>query len=167
MDATTERHLIERARHDLEAFRALYRHYFPRVFAYAAYRVETRQEAEDVTAEVFLKMVQGLAAFEYRGEGSLAAWVFRIAHSAVGQYYRGQRAELVSLDDLPDIRSEDATPEEALVNKERFRRLREHIATLPPRQQEVVTLKFAAGLRNKEIAAALGLDERTVAAHLS
>jgi len=165
LDADYERHLIERAGREPEAFRELYHHYFPRVYAYVAYRVGQAWDAEDLTADIFLKIVQSLRQFDYRGEGSFAAWVFRIAHNAVSQFYRQQRST-VPLDDLPDIQSDDYSPDEAVVLKERFERLRAFINLLSPRRQEIITLRFYGGLRNQEIAVALDLDERTVAAHL-
>lgn len=166
LDAEHERGLIERARREPEAVRELYFHYFPRVYAYVAYRVGRVWDAEDLTAEIFLKMVEALGQFEYRGEGSFAAWIFRIAHNAVSQFYRQQRPEPESLDDLPDIQSDDLSPDETLLLKERFQRLRARIGLLSPRRQEIITLRFFGGLRNQEIAAVLNLDERTVAAHL-
>ena len=165
---TDEQALIEQARHDPEAFRVLYRRYFPRVYAYVAYRVGRAQDAEDLTAEIFMKVVHGFAGFEDRGAGAFAAWLFRIAHNTVSQFHRqyDQRVEHLPLDDLPDIASEGFAPDQALLRKEQFARLSAMIAALPPRRREVVTLRFFGGLRNNEIAAALGLDERTVAAHL-
>ncbi len=166
LDADQEREIIERARTEPGAFRELYRAWFPRVYAYVAYRVGRVPDAEDLTAEIFLKIVQSLNQFEYRGTGSFAAWIFRIAHNAVSQFYRQHRLEPQSLDDLPDIQSDEPAPDEALLLKERFQRLRTRIALLSPRRQEIITLRFFGGLRNQEIAAVLNLDERTVAAHL-
>ncbi len=162
---TDEQALIEQARHDPEAFRVLYRRYFPRVYAYMAYRVGRAQDAEDLTAEVFMKVARGFAGFEDRGAGAFAAWLFRIAHNTVMQFHR-QPHNPLPLDDLPDIPGADPSPDQALLRKEQFARLSAMIAALSPRRREVVTLRFFGGLRNHEIAAALGLDERTVAAHL-
>jgi RNA polymerase sigma-70 factor (ECF subfamily) len=162
-----EQTLVEHARHDPEAFRKLYRLYIGRVYGYVAYRVKSRQDAEDITAEVFMKVVTQLARFEYRGYGSFAAWVFRIANNEVVQFFRRQRSMTVSLDDLPDIRSSQLTPDEALLLQEQFTRLAALIDTLPPRRQEVITLRFYGNLRNREIAEVLHLDEHTVASHLS
>jgi RNA polymerase sigma-70 factor (ECF subfamily) len=161
-----ERKLVEQARTNPDAFRELYRLYFPRVYAYIAYRVGRVWDAEDLTANIFVKVLEGLERFEWRGEGSFAAWLFRIAHSQVSQFYRDQREHL-SLDDLPDIQSSSLAPDQAIARKEQFARLRARIATLSPRRQEIVTLRFFGELRNQEIAAVLGLDERTVASHLS
>ena len=163
-----ERRLVSRSRHDPEAFRQLYHHYFPRVYAYISYRVGRAQDAEDLTAETFLKAVESLDRFRWRGEGSFAAWLFRIAHNLVSNFYRAgwNAPEPITPADLPDLQSADGLPADALARKELLAYLRGLLSTLSPRQQEIVTLRFFGGLRNKEIATLLALDERTVAAHL-
>lgn len=162
-----EQRLIENARHDAEAFRQLYSHYFPRVFAYVAYRVGRASDAEDIVADVFLKVVESLGRFEYRGEGSFAAWLFRIAFNEISQVYREHSStEHISLDDVPDIQASEPAPDEAVIRKEQFIDLRRQINLLSPHGQEILTLKFFGGLRNNEIASVLGLDECTVASHL-
>lgn len=164
----SEQALIQRARSDPDAFRTIFRNMHPRVFAYVAYRVGRAEDAEDITAEVFMRVVNGLGRFEYRGEGSFTAWLFQIAHREVARFYSRKRIDAdIPLDELPDISGYDPTPEQALVRKERFAAVRAALAELPPRRAEVLTLKFYGELRNKEIAVVLGLDERTVASNLS
>ena len=169
LTAEEERRLIKQAHSDPEAFRALYRAYFPRVYGYVAYRVGRRQDAEDLAADIFVKVLEYLDRFEYRGEGAFAAWIFRIASNHVSAFYRrrGRRAEPIPLADLPEIAGDSPRPDEALLRQERFDILRRMIDTLPPRRQEVIILRFFGGLRNQEIAAMLELDERTVASHLA
>jgi len=164
-----ERRLVRGATSDPEAFRELYRAYFPRVYAYIAYRVGRVQDAEDLTAETFLRAVEHMSRFRWRGEGSFAAWLFRIAHNLVANFYRAaERApEPLPLELLPDVNVADGLPADELARKEVLAHLRGLIGALSPRQQEIVTLRFFGGLRNQEIAALLDLDERTVAAHLS
>lgn len=168
LDPEQERELVEKARRDPESFRELYRRYFSRLYAYVAYRVGRAQDVEDLVSEIFTKVIEGLDRFEYRGDGAFAAWLFRIAHNQVTDFQRQSRArdEPLSLDLLPEIRDDALLPEMAILRKERFAYLRWLINTLSPRRQEIVTLKFFSGLRNYEIAAVLGLDERTVASHL-
>ncbi len=168
LDPEEERSLIQNARCNFEAFRDLYRAYFPRVYAYVAYRVGWAQEAEDITSDIFLKIVEKLGKFEWRGGGSFAAWVFRLAHDRVADFHRQDRRRAVdlSLDELPDLRANDLLPTEIFLQKEKFAYLHRLIATLSPRRQEIITLKFFGGLRNNEIAEILSLNERTVAAHL-
>ena len=163
-----ERDLIELARRDVETFQKLYRWYSPRVYAYIAFRVRNKQDAEDIVAETFLRVVENLHQFEYRGEGSFAAWVFCIARNCLGQFYRTQhsRGSPLSLDELPDQPSDAPTPVEAATRHELRAQLQKAIAGLSSRKQEIITLKFFGGLRNKEIAEILGLNERTVASHL-
>jgi RNA polymerase sigma-70 factor, ECF subfamily len=150
-----------------DAIRPLYRHYFPRIFAYVAYRVASRQDTEDLTSEIFMKVVESIDQFEYRGEGSFAAWVFQIAHNTVKQFYRvDERWETTLIDALPELHSTDPLPDEAFSRKERFRWLQAALETLTPRRREIILLRFSSGLRNQEIASILNLDERTVASHL-
>ncbi len=163
-----ERALISQLSKNPEAFQPLYDHYFPRVFAYVAYRVGSKQDAEDLTADIFLRVIEAITRFEYRGAGSFATWLFRIAHNAVQQFYRMlQRRGTLLLDDLPEIQSTELLPDEMFVRKEQFARLQSALTTLTPRRQEIITLRFFGGLRNQEIAAVLNLDERTIASHLS
>ena len=169
LDPDQERNLVQRARSEREAFQALYAHYFPRIYAYIAYRVGRERDVEDLVADVFVRIIEALPGFEYRGPGSFTAWIFRIAHNRVIGFLRlhRHRAEAVSLDQIPEIHSSIPLPDDLLQQKETFLRLRDQIRTLSPRRQEIITLRFYGGLRNREIAVVLGLDERTVASHLS
>ncbi len=163
-----EQHLIERARRDADGVRDLYRHFLPGVYAYVAYRVGRVQDAEDLTAETFLRVIEHLQSFQWRGAQSFSAWVFRIAHNVVGDFHRTREQVHAPLDEdgLPLIHTHALLPEDAVLRKEQFAQLYRLIGTLSQRRQEVITLKFFTGLRNNEIADVLGLDERTVASHL-
>lgn len=163
-----ERAILAQLDRKPEAFRALYRHYFPRVYAYVAYRVATKQDAEDLTSDIFLKVVESVGGFEHRGAWAFAAWVFRIAYNTIQQFYRVDgRRDAIMLDDVAELRSGEPLPDEAFAHKELASALRDGIAMLSPRRQEIVMLRFFGGLRNQEIAAVLNLDERTIASHLS
>jgi RNA polymerase sigma-70 factor (ECF subfamily) len=181
MKPEQERRRIQQARADPRAFVDLYDHYFPRVHAYVRYRVQGQQDAEDIISEVFLKAMRMLSGFKWRHENSFAAWIFRIAHNLVVDYYRQHgRVETLDVRDtmgkpgsdgsskiLFGLKSRALQPEEALTQRETFRQMQALIETLSPRRQEVITLRFFGGLRNKEIAHVLNLDERTIASHLS
>jgi RNA polymerase sigma-70 factor (ECF subfamily) len=172
---------IQQARTDPRAFVHLYDHYFPRIHAYVRYRVHGQQDAEDIIAEVFLKAMRGLSGFKWRHENSFAAWLFRIAHNLIADYYRRrEQVEIVEIALNPGASasgngSKNAAtltscalrPEEALTQQETFQQMQALIETLSPRRREVITLRFFGGLRNKEIADILDLDERTIASHLS
>jgi RNA polymerase sigma-70 factor (ECF subfamily) len=170
VDPGCEESLVEAARHDPQAFARLYNLYFPRLYAYVCYRVGREEDGEDLVADVFLKAAEaiGRGRFNWRHEGSLAAWLFRIAHNVVVDFHRHYRMqnEPLNLEELPNLRASDLLPEDSLMRKEQFAHLRGLIGTLSPRRQEIITLKFFGGLRNHEIATVLGLDERTIASHL-
>jgi len=172
MTPEQEHEYIRQARKNPPAFVHLYDHYFPRIHAYVRYRVDSVQDAEDVIANVFFTAIHELGRFKWRGEGSFAGWLFRIAHNLVADHYRQHRRvalPIQSSDSLaePELTSHAPLPEEVLTQQETFRQIHALIATLSPRRQEVITLRFFGGLRNREIASILRLDERTVAAHLS
>jgi len=161
--------LVLDAKKDKNAFRELYRIFFPRIFAYAAYRVGKRQDAEDLVSDTFEKALHRIADFEYRGQGSFSAWLFQIIRNEVNNYFRRNHLDLesISIEDLPDITAGAQLPNDVLLLKEQFLRLRTLIGTLPSRRQEVILLKYYGGMRNQEIALVLDLDERTIASHLS
>ena len=145
----------------------LYDRLFPKVFAYVAFRIGREQDAEDLVAETFLRAAQGIAGFKRRQAGSLDAWLFRIAHNLVINYYRLHSWKSpIPLEDLANIEGDAVSPDEAALRRERFTHLRQLIGGLAPRQQEVITLKFFGELRNLEIAKVLRIHEKTVAAYL-
>jgi RNA polymerase sigma-70 factor (ECF subfamily) len=169
MSFDDEERLIEEARYgDSRAFRQLYSRYFPRLYAYASYRVGNVQDTEDLVSQTFMKVVEEIDHFEWRHDNSFAAWLFRIAHNLISNYHRhSSRAEVaLPLEDLPEIAASALLPDDLVLRKETFTHLRSLVATLPERRREVITLKFFGGLKNREIARVLGIDERTVASNL-
>lgn len=168
-DLPHEREWVKKARNDPQAFRHFYDSYFPKVYAYVSYRIGRAQDVEDLVSEIFLKMMEGITNFEWHHENSFVGWLFRIAHNTVNDFYRKSPPvdEPLSLEELPELRASVLLPEDAVLRKEKFAQLRRLINVLPPRRQEVILLKFFGRLRNQEIATILGLDERTIASHLS
>lgn len=159
-----EQQLLEQLATQPNAFREVYREYFPRVYGYIAARVNSPHDAEDLVSETFLTVVEKLSTFDYRGKGSFAAWVFQIAYYKVGDYYRRKQPIDIQLDTIPHGHP---SLDDHLQHQETASEIRQHIRQLPQRRQEVITLRYFGGLRNNEIAQLLGLDERTVASHLS
>src|SRR5439155_21084239 len=106
-----ERLLIEAAQRDPSRFAALYEDNFERVYAFVARRVRDRDEAEDLTSEVFHQALANLARFEWRGV-PFAAWLYRIAANAiVDRAQRAARERDVPAPDQPDAgHLEDVRP---------------------------------------------------------
>lgn len=157
-------HLVEEAKRNPSAFKQLYPRFVNQIYAYVAYRVGRKQDTEDLVSETFLRALEKIKKFEFRGEGSFKAWLFQIAHYVVLEHYRG-RSTTVDIDDIPLIRHDPF--EDQLILKERFIQVQQHLQSLPSRQQEVILLKYFGGLRNQEIATLLDLNERTISSYLS
>lgn len=154
--------LIAQARIDPAAFAALYDHYFPRIYNYMRYRVWDAQVADDLTARVFERALADLAA--YRPERApFGAWLFGIARHAVSDHFRRQkRRRWLSLDLLHRVPSPDPPPDELAAHAETCDRLLDAVAALGDRERDLIALKFAAGLTNREIATLTQLSESNV-----
>ncbi len=156
-----EEWLVRRAKeYDREALTQLYRRHVSAIYRYIHLRVGRADLAEDLTADVFLKMLEGIESFDYRGV-PFAAWLFRIAHDRVVDYFRRQAGkETLSLSEWLRAPGEGpaATMEAALARE----RLRQAFWRLTGEQQQVIILKFGEGLTNAEVGRLLGKSEGAV-----
>jgi RNA polymerase sigma-70 factor, ECF subfamily len=145
-----ERRLVEAAQKDPSRFAELYENNFERVYAYVARRVGNREEAQDLTAEVFHQAFANLARFEWRGL-PFAAWLLRIASNAIADNWKSKAREQgnPSSDELlsHDIDMEDV---------EQRSKLYRLVTTLPGDQRRVIEMRFAQEKSIREIAKALG-----------
>lgn len=157
-----ERALVEEAKCDVQAFVQLYNAYLPKVYRYFLFRVRERQVAEDLTSAVFERVLAKLNT--YRAErGSFGSWVFSIARNAfINYHYHQEREPAIGLEEVSDLASKEWMPERELLQRERRRELDVCIASLSPREQEIIALKFGSGFTNRRIAELLGLTETNV-----
>ncbi|MCC6801481.1 MAG: sigma-70 family RNA polymerase sigma factor [Anaerolineae bacterium] len=146
-------------------FQTVYTAYLPRLYGYVAARVDDAAEAEDLVSEIFLKAVKHFD--QLQAADALTTWLFTIARRTVADHYRRRRLPAVPYDALEDAPADDPLPDVVLARAENAAHIRQLVRTLPPRRQEVLVLRFFAGLRNHEIARVLELDEHTVASHLA
>lgn len=165
-----ERVLAEKARTDADAFAQLYRHYLPRIYAFAYRRTHAKDLAEDITASTFERAYRTLEHFEWRG-GGFGAWLFRIASNELADHYRrqgrsqsdrgqaalGQLHAAFSVDDLDRVESGDHATQALLAA----------LDTIHPRYQEAISLRYLSGLSHEEAAAAMGISKPVMAVTLS
>ena len=152
--------LVEEARSgNADAFAQIYDALVKPVYRYIFYRVEDAI-AEDLTEETFLKVWQNLKKYK-KGKYPFSAWVFRIAHNLVVDYYRKNRVTESISDGLVDPQ-EISNPQYQTSIRLTQVRLRKVIRRLPPNYQQVIILKYINDLDNKEIAAAIGKSEGAV-----
>jgi RNA polymerase sigma factor (sigma-70 family) len=154
--------LVARAAAEPAAFAAIYDHYFPRVYNYVRYRVGDAQATDDVTAQVFERVLTGIS--RYRPERApFAAWLFAIARNAVSDHRRAQkRRRWLSLEVLCNQASDEPQPEEVATRNETHVELLVALARLTDRERDLIALKFAAGLTNYHIAQLTGLSANHV-----
>src|SRR6266849_6548970 len=164
-----ERRLIEAAQSDPARFADVYENYFGLVYAYVARRVRNRDEAEDLTAEVFRKALAGLPRFKWRG-APFAAWLFRIASNMIAD--RSKRvAREVSLDESGATargksalinKGADTSQQKDLEDSERRALLFRLVDELAEDQGRVLVMRFAEEKSIREIAEAIGRSEGAV-----
>jgi RNA polymerase sigma-70 factor (ECF subfamily) len=168
-DPLDEQTLIRHAVDDPDAFQELYHRYVRRVYGYVASRLPHTQDAEDVVADVFLRVIKNLDQLRNRQPASFPAWLFVIVRHTVADHYRqnGQAANHLSLDNIETPAPSESQPDHVLSERAEAVMVRQLISQLPERQREIVTLRYYAGLRNQEIATVLGIGEKTVSGYLS
>jgi len=160
----SDEELVESARRrESGGLTALYERYYDRMFRFAYVRLGNRQDAEDVTQEVFLKMVDKIDSFKWQGV-PFAAWLFKVGHNAVTDFQRkrSNRGVQTPLEDLPLIASDN--PEETVMNKLVLEAVTDNIQRLTPAQQQVLALRFGADLSVLDTAKILNKAEGTVKA---
>lgn len=161
-EAGGERAIVDAAREGDEAALAeLYNLYFPRVYRYILARMGNPYDAEDLTEEVFLRVLDAIGRFQWR-EAPFSAWLFRIAHNAVISQRRkdGARGRSSPLSEALPVDSQG--PEELVENRLALSEVMKAAETLPEAQRRVIALRFAAGLSVAETAKAMGKGEGNV-----
>jgi len=160
-----ERETVDRARAgEQQALADLYDWYMPRVYRYALARMGNPHEAEDLTEEVFLKMLGAIGDFRWK-DVPFSSWLFRIAHNHVATHFRrnaqrgGPTSELS--EEMVDYRHDLATAVEERLQMEEVRHATE---LLPDAQRDVIALRFAVGLSIADTAKVLGKREGNVKA---
>jgi len=158
-----EETLVRRAQqNDQVALTQIYEDNFDRIYRYIVIKIGDRAEAEDMTQQVFLKVLQSISSFKFRGM-PFTSWLYRIAHNQVVDYLRKKsRRTTVPLDE--SMPSFDGDPESVTERKIAIEEVAAAAKKLTPAQQEVISLRFAGALSVAEVAKAMGRSEGAVKA---
>lgn len=154
-------------------FAQLYRLYYPRTFALAYGMTGRREQADDMTQEIFLRAYERLGS--YNGRSSFATWFYRLAVNQSLNYCRRERRHKSSVSDAEDVESltgtsgsgADGRMEAALLQQQVQAQVRQALLTLKPEMRVLVVLKEIEGLSYEEIAERLDCSMGTVASGLS
>src|SRR5688572_23060276 len=139
---------------------AVYAEQLPRVYNFFRYRFGPSVDVEDLTARTFEKAWR--ARHRYRRDiAGFATWLLAIARNVAADHIRARR-RYEPLHVAAAVPSPDHTPEQQAVQQSEAQRLAALLATLEPRQRELIAMKYGAGMTNRAIADATGLSESNV-----
>ena len=154
--------LIRRAQSgDRAAFEILYARYQPAIFNYLYYRIDDPDCAEELTSEVFVRMVKNIRSYQDQGR-SFLAWLYTIAHHLRVDYYR-ENSPMKTLPLEETLHADpELHPDEACEQLLKAECLKKVMPYLTEEQQIVITAKFVEGRSNEEVANLLGKPEGAI-----
>ncbi len=149
---------------DEKALGEIYDRYEVKIYTYIYRRTGQQALAEDLTAQVFLKMLEAIRKRK-AWHSSFSGWLYRIAHNIVVDYYRRRdRQQQVSIDDFPILTSSNDNPVRFAELRLDAERLRSAIRRLTADQAEVVSLRFLEGYSIAEVARMMGKTDGAIKA---
>ena len=147
---------------DSAAMTELYEHYRSRIYGYLFYRVGDTHQAEDLTAEVFLRVVEKLPGYRFQAI-PFQAWLFQIARNLAIDHYRKTNAHpMVELD--ANLITNHESPEQATERSVIARQLKQALDRLTTEQCDVIVLRFLVGMPVQQVAETLNKSEGSVKA---
>ena len=156
IDGGSDDAFVLAARRNPTCFAALYRRYAGRVYRYLYGKVGNQAEAEDLTSQVFLEALKALP--RYRPQGTFAAWLFTLARRRAIDLHRQDKGEL-PVDWLEERAGVEPEPLLQAIRSEDLRRLTHLYNQLSEEKQELIRLRYAAGLSYNEIGRILGTSQ--------
>ena len=141
----------------MEQYEEIYREYRGKILAYIRGKVPHAQDAEDLCAAVFEKVLRNLDTYD-ADRASVATWVYIIACNTVADYYRDRRGEETLDEELPSAEYAD----DALLRRETLSTLADALTRLSQQERDVVILHYYSGYTLKEISERTGIPYRTV-----
>lgn len=150
-----------------EAFDALLKRHQDRVFNYIIRIVKNEDLANDIFQETFVKAILTIKQGRYTENGKFPAWISRIAHNLIIDYYRQEKSENLQSTDLEDVdilnRKDlcEATIEDLIINDQILNDVKSLIQELPELQREVLQMRYYQNLSFKEIAEKTGVSINT------
>jgi RNA polymerase sigma-70 factor (ECF subfamily) len=156
------RGLVDRAQKgDRAALEELYLIHFDRIYSYLHVSVGNRHDAEDLTTQTFLKMLESIGKFRWQS-APFSAWLFRIAHNLAMDHFRANRRWQPE-EEVPEPEADESTSAETGALESIGRKsMLELIEELSPEQQQVLALKFVFNFANAEVATILGKTEGAI-----
>jgi len=156
------RQLVDRAQQgDRDALEELYLIHFDRIYSYLHMTVGNKHDAEDLTTQTFLKMLESIGKFRWQS-APFSAWLFRIAHNLSMDHFRSRRRWQPEEEVPEPIGSEEPSAELEAMQSIGRQSMLELIDKLSPEQQQVLTLKFVFNFANADVAKILDKTEGAI-----
>lgn len=165
MEQADELQLISCAQESMQAFARLYDHYFPIVYAYCLNRLANKETAEDISSQVFLKLLPIIDQFDPKKANSLKPLLFTMAHNLIIDLYR-KNSKVINLDETLPVPSENHEPsdlDQELQLSSTQKQIALVLRLINDRYQQIITLKFYAELTTQEIAEIMKVKTAQVA----
>ncbi|MBI2592946.1 MAG: sigma-70 family RNA polymerase sigma factor [Candidatus Colwellbacteria bacterium] len=155
-----EHQLVSRAKDgEAEAFGALYDYYLPRIYRFVLLKVSHREEAEDLTHQVFLKAWNNIGQFNFLGF-SFGSWLYQIARNTTIDYYRKNDGTEVSLEEITvDVIGTDLSLENKIDKALEWEKLIKALKQLKDIEQDVLVMRFVEDMAVRQVAEAIGKTE--------
>jgi len=156
------RKLVDRAQKgDRAALEELYLIHFDRIYSYLHVSVGNKHDAEDLTTQTFLKMLESIGRFRWQS-APFSAWLFRIAHNLAMDHFRSRRRWQPEAEVPEPLDSEEPSAELEAMQSIGRESMLELIEKLSPEQQQVLTLKFVFNFPNGDVAKILDKTEGAI-----
>lgn len=131
----------------------IYRDYHSKVCGYIQSRVNSVQDAEDIAADVFLKVFEKLESFD-ESKASLSTWIYTITRNTLTDYFRTRKV----FDEIQELSEDDASTEDDVCKAEMLELLTKALEALDERERDIVVFRYYFNKRLKDIAAQMGIS---------
>ena len=160
MSSNPDKRSVDDIKYKESVLSSLYEEYYDKIARYAYVRIGNKAEAEDIAGEVFLKALDSLKSYKERGI-PMQAWLFRIAHNLVADYYRRIKKQKTVPIENTQIES-DINPVTAAEQNLDIERVKKAMEQLTQEQKEVIKLRFFSELTSREAGQVLNKSDGAV-----
>ena len=131
----------------------VYRDYHGKVCGYIRSKINSAQDAEDLAADVFVKVFEKLGSFD-ESKASLSTWIYTITRNTLTDYFRTRKV----FAEIPETMETDTSVEDNVCNAEMLETLAKALETLDERERDIIILRFYSGKPLKQITAQMGIS---------
>lgn len=132
---------------------AIYRDYYGKVFGYILSKINNSQTAEDLAADVFVKVYEKIDSFD-ESKASLSTWIYTITRNTLTDWFRTRR----TFEEIPETQDDGCSLEDDICNAETLETLATALESLEERERDIIILRFYSGKTLKEIAESMGIS---------